>query len=277
MSNTPFNDAPLEKPSPVTDGGGDSRGELGWLAGIMRRLLGPGGCPWDQEQTLDTLRPYLIEECYEVLDAIDAGDRDAHTEELGDLLLQIVFQAELGDIALRDVIVAIGDKLIRRHPHVFGDVEVADADEVLVNWEAIKQREKGEERRSAIDGVPRSLPALHQTHELTRKAAKVGFRWRSPQGARDKLAEELAEADGAAARGDARQLRAEIGDALFALAAWARELGVQPEDALRQANERFERRFRALEGAYEEGGEAMKDADEEQLLARWRAAKAEVG
>lgn len=266
-----------EERGPSADGGRETRGELGWLAGIMRRLLGPGGCPWDREQTLDSLRPYLIEECYEVLDAIDAGDPDAHTEELGDLLLQIVFQAQLADIALRDVILAIGDKLIRRHPHVFGDVDVADADEVLVNWEAIKRREKGESRRSAIDGVPRSLPALHRAHELTRKAAKVGFRWRSPEGARAKLTEELAEADAAAAAGDTQELRAEVGDALFALAAWARQLGVQPEDALRQANERFERRFRALERAYDDAGDALKEADEAQLLARWRAIKAEVG
>jgi tetrapyrrole methylase family protein/MazG family protein len=259
------------------DAGGEARGELGWLAGIMRRLLGPGGCPWDQEQTLDSLRPYLIEECYEVLDAIDAGDRDAHTEELGDLLLQIVFQAQLAQVELRDVVLSIGDKLIRRHPHVFGDVDVADADEVLVNWEAIKKQEKGETRRSAIDGVPRSLPALHRAHELTRKAAKVGFRWRSPEGARAKLKEELAEADAAAAGDDVHALRAEVGDALFALAAWARQLGVQPEDALRQANERFDRRFRALETAYDDSGDSLREADEAQLLARWREIKADVG
>lgn len=246
------------------------RGELPWLDAIMKRLLAPDGCPWDREQSLETLRPYLIEECYEVLDAIDSGDRDAHCEELGDVLLQIVFQARLAEIPLEDVVSAIGDKLIRRHPHVFGELHVRDADEVLVNWDRIKAEEKGDKRKSAVDGIPRSLPALHGAHELTRKAARAGFRWREIAGARAKLAEELSEADEAAASGDDAALRHEVGDVLFAAAAWARQLGVQPEDALRQANERFERRFRSLESELLAEGRTLEACEEEELLRRWR-------
>ncbi len=263
-------------PTPLDSATAQKRGELSWLIAIMTRLLGPGGCPWDQEQTLDSLRPYLIEECYEVLDAIDAGDPSEHTEELGDLLLQIVFQAALATIDMRDVILAIGDKLIQRHPHVFGDVEVKNADEVLVNWDKIKigeKAKKGDTRRGALAGVPRSLPSLHRAHELTRKAAKVGFRWRDPADARAKVNEELAEADEALEHGDEHAIRVEIGDALFALAAWARALGVQPEDALRQADDRFEARFSALEDAFAAEDRVIADADEAELLARWRQLK----
>ncbi|MBW2732819.1 MAG: nucleoside triphosphate pyrophosphohydrolase [Deltaproteobacteria bacterium] len=240
----------------------------------MKRLLGPDGCPWDHEQTLETLKPFLIEECYELIDAIDSGEPRAHCEELGDVLLQIVFQSELAGFEMGAVIQGIGDKLIRRHPHVFGDVEVADADEVLVNWEAIKAKEKAATRKSTLDGVPRGLPALHRSHELTRKAAKAGFRWRDSEKAREKVGEELAEVDEALSTGDTEAARREVGDLLFSVAAWAREMGIQPEDALRLANERFDKRFRYLEAKVLKAGGDMRECEESELLLRWLEAKA---
>lgn len=250
------------------------RGDLLWLVAIMKRLLAPGGCPWDREQTLESLKPFLIEECYELIDAIDSEDEAAHREELGDVLLQIVFQAELAGHSMAEVVSVIGDKLLHRHPHVFGDTSVESAEEVLVNWEAIKAKEKASSRTSMLDGVPRGLPALHRSHELTRKAAKAGFRWRSAGKAREKVGEELGEVDAALHNGELEEARREIGDLLFSIAAWAREVGVQPEDALRLANERFEARFRHLEATMEGEGRSMRDADEEELLGRWLQAKA---
>lgn len=249
-------------------------GELEWFIAIMRRLLGPEGCPWDREQTLETLRPFLIEECYEVLDAIAAGDPAAHQEELGDLLLQIVFQSELARLEMAAVIRGIGEKLIRRHPHVFGEVTVSGSDEVLVNWDKIKAGEKGQQKpKSALAGVPRALPALHRSHELVRKAARVGFRWPNPSAARTKAMEELAELDEAVAEGEPAAISHEAGDLLWAVAVWVRELGIQPEDALRQAADRFERRFGAMEAAVNEAGNALKDLPLEQQLARWQETK----
>lgn len=230
---------------------------LPWLAALMQRLLGPGGCPWDQQQTLQTLRPYLLEEAYEVLEAIDAGTRDQHCEELGDLLLQIVFQAALAGIALDDVVRSIGDKLIRRHPHVFGEATVRDADEVLVNWERIKATEPGNEQRSSVlDGVPGALPALQRSHELTRKAARLGLSLRDTSAARARIAHTLAQADAAlptadapAKRGAAPSASAQeaAGELLLAIADWSRLHGIEPEQALRDANSRFARRVRAIE------------------------------
>jgi MazG family protein len=210
----------------LADGLTSEPGKLAWLVEIMQRLLAPDGCPWDREQTLQTLRPYLIEECYEVLDAIDSGDKDAHTEELGDLMLQIVFQAALANIEMKAVICSIGEKLIRRHPHVFGETNVDSADQVVENWDAIKAREKGEARKSALDGVPRSLPNLHRAHELVRKARKVGFRFESEKEARQKALEELQELDSAVDEADNDAIRHEVGDLLFAISAWAKQLGV---------------------------------------------------
>lgn len=242
-----------------TDRLGDGA-NLPWLAALMQRLLGPGGCPWDQQQTLQTLRPYLLEEAYEVLEAIDAGRRDEHCEELGDLLLQIVFQAALAGIALDEVVRSIGDKLIRRHPHVFGDATVRDADEVLVNWERIKATEHGpRQRQSVLDGIPRALPALHRSHELTRKAARLGLGWPDAAAARARLAQTLLRADEALLGAD-EALRAgegaapsagrhgAVGELLLAVADWARLQGLEPEQALRDANTRFAQRVRALEG-----------------------------
>src|SRR5512133_2998941 len=171
------------------------------LLSIMERLRGPGGCPWDREQTLHTLRPYVLEETYEVLEAIDAGDPREHCEELGDLLLQIVVQAQLrkeeGGFEFADVATAISEKLVSRHPHVFGDAEVKDAEGVLRQWAALKREEKKAKGRgeSVLEGVPREMPALARADRLTEKASRVGFDWPDPGGAREKLDEELGEPD----------------------------------------------------------------------------------
>src|SRR5512139_4335901 len=194
------------------------------LVAIMDRLRGPDGCPWDREQTLRTLRPYVLEETYEVLEAIDAGDPREHCEELGDLLLQIVFQAQLASeekqFDFADVAEAISNKLVSRHPHVFGDSNVKDAEAVLRQWAALKRKEK-EARgggQSVLEGVPREMPALARAERLTEKASRIGFDWPDAAGARAKVAEELAELDEAMASGDRARMEDELGDTLFAVA-----------------------------------------------------------
>lgn len=241
--------------------------QLSRLVGIMARLRGPGGCPWDREQTLDSLKPYLVEEAYEVLDAIESGTTDEHREELGDLLLQIVFQAEIarerGDWDLAGVIQAIADKLEYRHPHVFGDVQVRDAQEVEQNWARLKavekERKKGE-RVSVIAGVPPAAPGLLRAERITEKASRIGFDWPEVAGVRAKVDEELAELDQAVAAGDAAEVEAELGDVLFSLANLARHLKTPAEDALRGAIRRFEERFRWMEDRLHERGYAAGEA-----------------
>jgi MazG family protein len=219
----------------------------------MARLRGPNGCPWDLEQTLESLRPYVLEETYEVLEAIDGGDPAAHREELGDLLLQIVFQAQLreeaGLFAFPDVADAISDKLVSRHPHVFADGQARDAAEVLTQWAALKREEKRKKGGglSALEGVPRELPALARADRLTEKASRVGFDWPDAAGARAKVTEELGELDEAMASGDRAEIEHELGDTLFALANLARKLGVAPEEALRGTVGRFISRFTHIE------------------------------
>jgi len=223
------------------------------LLSIMERLRGPDGCPWDREQTLRTLRPYVLEETYEVLEAIDDGDPREHCEELGDLLLQIVFQAQLakeqGTFDFSDVAEAISNKLVSRHPHVFGNAEVKDAEGVLRQWVALKREEKRAKGGgdSVLEGVPREMPALARADRLTEKASRIGFDWPDARGAREKVAEELAEVDEAMARGDRSRIEDEIGDLLFAVANLARKLGVPPEEALRGAVSRFVSRFEHVE------------------------------
>ncbi len=223
------------------------------LLGIMERLRGPGGCPWDREQTLQTLRPYVLEETYEVLEAIDAGDPRDHCEELGDLLLQIVFQAQLrkeeGRFEFADVATAISDKLVSRHPHVFGDADVKDAEGVLKQWAALKREEKKAKGRgeSVLEGVPKEMPALARADRLTEKASRIGFDWPDATGAREKVAEELRELDEAIAANDSPAVEHEIGDLLFAVANLSRKLGVPPEEALRGTVARFISRFEHVE------------------------------
>jgi len=249
------------------------------LLGIMHRLRAPGGCPWDREQTLASLRPYVLEETYEVLEAIDAGDVQAHREELGDLLLQIVFQAELrqeeGAFEFADVADAISDKLVSRHPHVFGDSQVKDAEGVLRQWAALKREEKRRKGggRSVLEGVPRELPALARADRLTEKASRIGFDWPDAAGARAKVAEELAELDAAVAAGERGEIEHELGDLLFAVANLARKLGVAPEEALRATVGRFTSRFTYVEEALERRGVPHGGATLEEMDALWDEAK----
>ena len=249
------------------------------LLGIMARLRGPDGCPWDREQTLATLRPYVLEETYEVLEAIEDGDPRAHREELGDLLLQIVFQARLAEeqaqFDFADVADAISDKLVSRHPHVFGDADVKDAEAVLVQWAALKKKEK-EARgggKSEPEGVPREMPALARAERLTEKASRVGFDWPDAAGARAKVDEELAELDEAVRGGDARRMEDELGDVLFAVANVARKLGIPPEEALRRAVGRFVSRFEFVEQGLDRAGVSHGQATLEQMEALWQEAK----
>jgi len=215
----------------------------------MKRLLGPGGCPWDREQTFATLRRYVLEEACEVIDAIDDGDRKHLCEELGDLLLQIVFQSELarteGAFALDDVVEGIVDKLVRRHPHVFGNATARDSRDVLQNWERQKTEEK--KGRRLLEGVPRSLPALTRAQRIGEKVSRVGFDWPDASGSRAKVTEEMRELDAAIASGDGAEVASELGDVLFALVNLARHLEVDAEGALRATSDRFIRRFSHVE------------------------------
>jgi MazG family protein len=246
----------------------------------MARLRSPGGCPWDLEQDLKTLRPYLIEEAYEVLEAIDDNDVPEHRKELGDLLLQVVFQARLreeeGAFGFAEVADAISEKLVRRHPHVFGNVKVSGADEVLSNWARIKETERrdaGQKDPSALDGVPRALPALVRSERLGEKAAHVGFDWTGREQVREKVSEELAELDEAAAKGDARAVQEEMGDLLFAVAQLARFSNVHPEDALREAASKFESRFRSMERLSRSRGQELRELDTKALDDLWNEVK----
>lgn len=249
------------------------------LLSIMERLRGPGGCPWDREQTLRTLRPYVLEETYEVLEAIDAGDPSEHREELGDLLLQIVFQAQLareeGTFDFADVANAISDKLVSRHPHVFGSATATDADAVLRQWAALKREEKKAKGRgeSVLEGVPREMPALARADRLTEKASRIGFDWPDHGGAREKLDEELRELDGAIEAGDAEAIEHELGDVLFAAANLSRKLGIPPEEALRGTVARFVSRFTHVERELARRGIPHGEATLADMDALWDEAK----
>lgn len=224
------------------------------LVELMQRLLAPDGCPWDRKQSFATLRKYVLEEAAEVVDAIDSGDRKEVRAELGDLLLQIVFQAELGRAEQAfgpdDVVAGICEKLVRRHPHVFGDASVDDADEVLRNWEAIKAQERaesGKAKSGMLSGVPRSLPALVRAQRIGEKVSRVGFDWPNAQGSRAKVTEELGELDEAITQGNADAIEAEFGDVLFALVNLARHVHVDAESALRRTIDKFGSRFEHVE------------------------------
>lgn len=245
------------------------------LVNLMTRLRGPDGCPWDRKQTLPDLKPYVIEEAYEVVDAIDRDDRAALLEEIGDLLLEAVFVAEItreeGTFDIYDSITAIHDKLVRRHPHVFGDVEAKDAEQVLVNWEKLKRDERKAENKSLLAGVPQSLPALLKASRLTEKAARVGFDWRRTDDVFDKIDEELAELRQAVASGDAAHVHEEIGDLLFTIANIARKVNVNAEEALQSTNRKFMRRFESMESRTERNLDELTLEEMDQL---WDDAKA---
>lgn len=246
------------------------------LVEVMRTLLGPEGCPWDRAQTLESLRPYVVEEAHEVVCAIDGGRPEPLREELGDLLFQIVFQAELarrkGWFGLDDVIRGIAAKMERRHPWVFGDEEAGEAGDVLHRWEAQKAKEK--QARGALGGVPVALPALLRALRVGEKAAAHGYDWSDAAGVRAKVDEELAELDEALASGDGAEAERELGDVLFALASLGRKRGLDPEAALRGTLDRFSTRFRHAEQAAEAQGTCLRDLDDAARDALWEDAKA---
>ena len=247
------------------------------LVAIIARLRAPDGCPWDRQQTHASLRGCLLEECYEVLEALGGGDPGRLLVELGDLLMQVVLQAQIaaeaGEFELGDVISGISTKLIQRHPHVFGSLKVKDAGEVLANWEAIKQQERPESA-SMLDGVPREMPALGYSQQVQDRVVRVGFDWEDDAGVIDKLAEEVGEFK----RAESGQQKArEFGDLLFTLANIARRQGIDSEAALREANRRFYQRFAHMEGLCRQRGLDLGKLSFDEQSALWQEAKEEVG
>ncbi|MPZ50889.1 MAG: nucleoside triphosphate pyrophosphohydrolase [Dehalococcoidia bacterium] len=245
------------------------------LRGIVARLRAPDGCPWDREQTHVSLRPHVIEEAYEVLAALDAGDTTALPDELGDLLFQVLLHAQLaeeaGEFTMADVLGGLADKLVRRHPHVFGDVHLDTADQVVAQWEKLKQQERGEEQ-SALSSVPGAMPALAYAQTLLRRAAAAGFAWPERKDVLDKLNEELDELARAQSKEEAT---AEFGDILINLANYARYLDIDAEEALRLAGHKFRRRFEAVERRARSTSLDLATLSREELMALWTQAKAD--
>ena len=260
------------------------------LVDIMRTLRSPHGCPWDREQTLSSLRPFVLEETYELLDTLDRGDLDGLREELGDFLFEAIFLAQIADegghFAIGDSIQAITDKLIRRHPHVFtadgrplaegGDALTSQA--VIEKWENLKAQERaasGSREKTILSGVPRTLPALLRAYELSARAAAVGFDWARAVDVLDKIDEEIRELRDVVAResSDRARLEEEMGDALFSLANLARKMGIEPEAALRRANDKFQKRFEALEHGVTADGQTLQELTLDQLEQRWQVVK----
>ncbi|MGA8575998.1 MAG: nucleoside triphosphate pyrophosphohydrolase [Candidatus Cybelea sp.] len=247
------------------------------LVEIMARLR--MGCPWDREQTHRTLVPYLIEETFEVVEAIEISHLDGLCEELGDLLLQVVFHAQLatevGAFGVADVVDALSNKMVRRHPHVFGDAVIEDVDAQWRNWERLKALEKtGRQRRSRLDGIPKHLGALQRGQRMQEKASRVGFDWPNVQGVLDKLSEELHElAEARRERQDDSRVREELGDVFFTLVNLSRALGIDAETAMREANEKFHRRFAFMEERAAAGGKNLSDLDADELEELWQLAK----
>jgi tetrapyrrole methylase family protein/MazG family protein len=248
------------------------------LITIMAQLRGPDGCPWDREQDLESLRTYLLEEAYEVLEAIDTASVEDHREELGDLLLQIVFQARIreeeGAFDARDVVNGLAEKLVRRHPHVFGDGRADSPDAVVENWETIKRSEK-KQRHSILDGVPVAAAALLRSQRLQEKAARAGFDWEEAQDVWHKVEEEMEELRQAEMSEDREAIEAEVGDLLFSVVNLARHLGVDAEDSLRNSSRRFERRFREVEQRLQAKGRTPSDASLAELDDLWDQVKQE--
>src|SRR5262245_51677146 len=261
------------------------------LVEIMTTLRSPNGCPWDKEQDFNTLKPMLVEETYEVLEAIDNKDFDGLAEELGDLMLHIAFHAQLGKEAgefdINTVIDKICEKLVRRHPHVFGTDTAGSAEEVIKNWEAIKAQEKASklksrtpEQRSLLEGIPSKLPAIHEAHQISSRAARVGFDWPGVDGIFDKLQEEVGELKDVISSGgdETRQdrLEDEIGDMLFVIVNIARYLKIDSESALKRANRKFKTRFRYMENELARQGKNLEQTSLEEMEALWQKAKSET-
>lgn len=247
------------------------------LIDIIARLRDPvSGCPWDIKQTPESLVPNFIEELYEAVEAIEDSDSAALAEELGDLMLHIVFQVQIakeeGRFGMAEVLGKISDKLVRRHPHVFGDVNLHDADAVKMSWERLKKKEK-QERRSVLEGIPRALPALIHAQRTQEKAASVGFDWPDHQPVLAKLEEEQIELQAALKSGDAAHIREEVGDLLFTIVNLARKLHIDAESALKETTRKFSRRFNYIENHYESNGADIHEASLEELDAIWDIAK----
>ncbi len=248
------------------------------LVALMARLRSPDGCPWDRKQTTESLKPFLIEECYEVIDALDEGDPEKIREELGDLLFQIVFHARIaeenGDFTMEDVIRTNVEKMTRRHPHVFGSEKLSTDREVLANWEELKKKEKGyQDRKSILEGVPRDLPSLLRAHRLQERAARVGFDWRHLNEVLPKLDEEMAEFRAALKKEDAAGIEEELGDVFFTLVNISRFLGVNPEEALRKTISKFIDRFRTIEEKAAEAGKSLTEMTLEEMDRLWEESK----
>jgi MazG family protein len=259
------------------------------LVEIVATLRSPEGCPWDREQTIDSLKPYVLEETYEVVEAIDHGDHHALREELGDFVFEAVFlaqlEAEAGHFTIGDALTAIADKLVRRHPHVFarqdGEAPLNSAGEVVTRWEQIKAQERGRtsKPKTLLGTVPAALPALLRAYQIGLRAKSVGFDWLRPADVVEKIQEEVDEVRAAVATGSAasrEQVEEEMGDLLFTIANLSRQLGVEPETALRKANDKFTKRFGAMEQAIEESGRKMADLSLDQLEREWKQAKSKA-
>ena len=266
------------------------------LLSVVSRLRGDQGCPWDREQTLDSLKQYLVEECYELIDAIDGGAVDEHLDELGDVLLQVVLQSQIrkeeGAFEFEDVANRLADKLIRRHPHVFADVKADTSADVIRNWEAIKAQERAQNvaetndsrdegeaakpaRRSVVDGIPRHLPALQRAQRVQSRAARVGFDWDDVSDVIGKVEEELAEVREALASGDAKHLKEELGDLLFATVNLSRFQAINAEEALDAAVKKFAVRFNDVERRIHASGRKLNDCTLEEMDAEWDTVKRE--
>ncbi|MGB7025169.1 MAG: nucleoside triphosphate pyrophosphohydrolase [Candidatus Acidiferrales bacterium] len=286
---------PRTKPRGTAKGAGDAGRLFKGLVALQKRLRAANGCPWDREQTHESLRPFLVEETYEVLDAMEKGDAGKFAGELGDLLLQIVFHAELareaGRFDIRDVIQAVHSKMVRRHPHVFGKVKAKTSEDVLKNWEQIKAEERAGESKvdrvgkpaveeSVLGGVPNGLPALLEAYQVTRRAANVGFDWENTDGVLEKLEEEISELREALRQSEKNTLQAkveeELGDLLFAVVNVARFASADPELALKRANAKFTRRFKWMENSARQRGSRFAEVSRDEMEKLWDQAKVSV-
>ena len=250
------------------------------LVNIVKRLRSPNGCPWDRKQTLYSLKQNVVEEVFEFIDALDRKDIENIKEELGDMLLHIVFHSIIAEeeklFTLDDVIETISEKLIRRHPHVFGNIKVKDVEEVLKNWESIKSKERSNQRNSILASVPRSLPPIERAFKLQKEASKVGFDWQNPEECFDKVKEEFKELDEARKTGDKQKIKHEIGDTMFALINYSRLEGIDPSEALREASLRFEKRFNCIEKKLKEKNKTPASSTLDEMESLWQICKKEL-
>ncbi len=255
--------------------------EFDRLVGIFEKLRAPGGCPWDAEQDHKSISRCAVEEAYELAEAIDDGDVGHLREELGDLLLQVVFHSviakDLNEFTIRDVINDLADKLIYRHPHVFGSENVSDSKEVIRNWDRLKKKEEGKTgRKSILDGIPEALPGLLYARKMQSSASRVGFDWKDPEGVLDKVREEANELREAIQKRDEKEIENEIGDLLFSIVNLARYTGVDPEAALRKTNRKFRKRFSKIEDEAKKRGVQLEDMTLEEMDSIWDSAKEEI-